>query len=158
MNVRCPSFSVNGVISVRHAHGGVPHGGNISPAVSWGGAPPETRSFALSIVDQHPIARNWVHWAVVNIPADMGALPEGASGQKGSLPSETVELINSFGTVGYGGPKPPPGSGPHRYVITIYALSIARCSVAPGDPWGRAKDSIRPHVLASAQAEGTFEL
>jgi phosphatidylethanolamine-binding protein (PEBP) family uncharacterized protein len=34
-----------------------------------------------------------------------------------------VEGKNSFGKTGYGGPCPPKGDKPHRYVVTVYALS-----------------------------------
>jgi len=42
---------------------------NVSPQLSWMGAPSETKSFALSMVDRHPVAGNYVHWLVVDIDA-----------------------------------------------------------------------------------------
>src|SRR3990172_4988673 len=57
-------------------------GQNISLPVAWSGAPAGTQSFALAIVDPHPVANNWVHWLVINLPATATALAEGASGQK----------------------------------------------------------------------------
>ena len=38
-----------------------PAGGqNLSVPLSWSGAPDGTQSFALSMVDPHPVAHNWV--------------------------------------------------------------------------------------------------
>lgn len=94
---------------------------NVSPPVSWSGEPEGTKSFALSLVDVD--ANNFIHWEVINIPAEVHSLEEGASHFL-KLPVEADELANSFGSIGYGGPMPPMGSGSHRYVFTLYALSV----------------------------------
>jgi len=73
--------------------------------------------------DLHPIADNWIHWAVINIPSTTLELPEGVSRTSG-LPTGSKELINSFGTQGYGGPCPPSGTGAHEYKIILYALNV----------------------------------
>ena len=80
-------------------------GKNISVSLSWKNIPSGTKSFALSVVDPHPVAQNWVHWLVINIPAQSISLEEGASGKK--MPAGAVELKNSFGDFGYGGPQTP---------------------------------------------------
>ncbi|HWU36530.1 MAG TPA: YbhB/YbcL family Raf kinase inhibitor-like protein, partial [Candidatus Acidoferrum sp.] len=96
-------------------------GKNVSVPLAWKNAPPGTKSFALSMVDPHPVAQNWVHWLVIHIPALAASLEEGASKKK--MPAGSVELKNSFGDAGYGGPQPPKGTGDHPYVFTLYALS-----------------------------------
>lgn len=53
---------------------------NVSPQLSWAGAPAETRSFALSVVDRHPVAGDYVNWLVVDIDADVTSLTTGAAG------------------------------------------------------------------------------
>jgi phosphatidylethanolamine-binding protein (PEBP) family uncharacterized protein len=45
-------------------------GGNISPALSWSGAPSGTKSFALSVYDPDaPTGSGFCHWVVFQHPA-----------------------------------------------------------------------------------------
>ena len=62
---------------------------------------------------------------------------------------------NSFGRLGYGGPKPPQGHGVHHYHFRLYALD------APLHlPEGFSKDdlvrSMNGHVLAAGELVGTY--
>ncbi|MDD5727300.1 MAG: YbhB/YbcL family Raf kinase inhibitor-like protein, partial [Victivallales bacterium] len=98
-------------------------GENISPQLSWRNPPPGTGYYVISCIDIHPVARRWVHWMVVNIPAAVSSLAEGAS--CGNMPQEAEESENSFGRKGWGGPRPPAGSGVHQYVFTVYAVAEA---------------------------------
>lgn len=100
------------------------HGENLSPELEWRGAPEGTMSFAVTVMD--PDARKaggWRHWTVINIPKETTGLPEGASGKKG-LPEGALELLNDFKMKQYGGPCPPRGDKPHRYIFTLYALRV----------------------------------
>jgi Raf kinase inhibitor-like YbhB/YbcL family protein len=99
-------------------------GGNISPELHWAGAPEGTKSFALTVYDPDaPTGSGWWHWTVVNIAASTTSLVEGASHPgKSRLPAGAMEARTDFGTAGYGGPCPPEGDAPHRYVFTIHAL------------------------------------
>ncbi len=50
-------------------------GGNLSPALSWSGAPAGTRSFALMEHDPDaPTGSGWWHWVVYDIPAGQTSL------------------------------------------------------------------------------------
>ena len=100
-------------------------GGNVSPALSWKGAPADTKSFAVTMYDPDaPTGSGWWHWVVFNIPATTTSLPKNASATH-ELPAGTVQSRTDFGTTGYGGPCPPPGR-PHHYQFTVYALKIDR--------------------------------
>ncbi len=129
-------------------------GQNVSVPLAWAGPPAGTQSFALSMVDPHPVARNWVHWLVVNIPAGATALEEGASGRK--MPAGAVELKNSWGKAGYGGPQPPPGTGDHPYVFTLYALKVPKLDLKPDAGLAGFNQALAGKVLASAKWTGHY--
>jgi Raf kinase inhibitor-like YbhB/YbcL family protein len=102
-------------------------GKNISPQLSWKNAPEGTRSFAITMYDPDaPTGSGWWHWVVFDIPASTSTLPVGArtTGMTG-LPNGAIQSLTDFGSTGYGGPCPPPGHGPHQYILTIYALKTA---------------------------------
>src|ERR1700735_4847264 len=86
-------------------------GGNISPALSWSGAPKETKSFALSVYDPDaPTGSGFWHWVVFNIPPDITSLPKNAGNLKaGDAPKGAVQSRTDFGVPGYRGPRPPQG-------------------------------------------------
>jgi Raf kinase inhibitor-like YbhB/YbcL family protein len=99
-------------------------GGNISPQLLWSDAPSETKSFAVTMYDPDaPTGSGWWHWVVFNIPANVNKLDENAGNSKsGKLPAGAVQSQTDFGSAGYGGPCPPLGDKPHRYIVTVYAL------------------------------------
>lgn len=101
-------------------------GGNTSPALSWTNAPADTRSFAVSVYDPDaPTGSGWWHWVVYNLPASTASLARGVGDTAGGqLPAGSIQARTDFGTTGYGGPCPPPGAKPHRYVFTVHALKI----------------------------------
>ncbi|MCX4170253.1 MULTISPECIES: YbhB/YbcL family Raf kinase inhibitor-like protein [Paraburkholderia] len=117
-------------------------GGNVSPALVWKNAPAGTRSFALQVYDPDaPSGSGWWHWTVYNIPAAVTQLPRGAGNDPSRLPVGANPGMNDFqdtGAVGsngnYGGPCPPVGDKPHRYIFTLYALSVDDFYAAAGIP------------------------
>ena len=153
MKVWSPAFKDGGRIPVKYVMPGA-GGQNISPPLNWSGAPKETKSFALLCIDPHPVARNWVHWMVINIPKEVNSLPEGASGK--AMPPGAKELKNSFGFVGYGGPQPPPGTGDHPYVFTIYALDVEELDLPEETDLSSFNRALSGHVLAKGSLTGYF--
>jgi Raf kinase inhibitor-like YbhB/YbcL family protein len=108
-------------------------GGNQSPRLDWHGAPAGTKSFAVSVYDPDaPTGSGWWHWFVVNLPASTTALVRGAGKSDGSgLPAGAQQINTDFGAPGYGGPCPPTGDKPHRYVATVYALKVPKLDIPP---------------------------
>lgn len=148
-----PAFEDGEEMPVRFCMHGVTGGKNISPPLAWTDPPEGTKSFAITCIDTHPIADNWVHWLVVNIPADVRKLPEGAS----PLDPPAVELKTDYGFPGWGGPQPPVGSGTHRYVFTLYALSVEKLDLSPKDTLEDFEKAIEGKVLARTELIGTFK-
>ncbi|HEY3276803.1 MAG TPA: YbhB/YbcL family Raf kinase inhibitor-like protein [Syntrophorhabdaceae bacterium] len=153
MELMSSAFKDNGKIPKDYVMTGA-GGKNISLPLTWKSAPEGTKSFALSMVDPHPVARNWVHWMVIDIPARTTSLEEGASAK--GMPAGTIELRNSFGTVGYGGPQPPAGSGEHPYVVTVYALRVEKLGLPAGTSLPAFNKALDGKVLASATITGKY--
>jgi hypothetical protein len=135
-------------------------GDNISPALSWSGAPANTKSFAVSIYDPDaPTGSGWWHWVVYNIPAGTTSLPKDAGDpSKGLMPKGAVQSRTDFGSTGYGGPCPPPGDKPHHYRITVFALDVDQLPNAKGNAASAALVGfdINFHTLAKATLTGLY--
>lgn len=100
-------------------------GKNISPTLKWSGAPEGTKSFVLTSYDPDaPTGSGWWHWIVFNIPANVTTLPQNAGSGKG-MPKGAIQSVTDFGTTGYAGPCPPPGTM-HRYEFRIFALDVEK--------------------------------
>jgi Raf kinase inhibitor-like YbhB/YbcL family protein len=128
-------------------------GRDVSPALRWDGAPPETRTFALVCEDPDAPAGTWTHWVIYNIPEKLKQLPEGLPPQ-GSLPDGTLQGKNDFGRLGYGGPCPPRGR-PHRYFFRLYALD-ERLPLTSGLTRAALLRALQGHVLAQAELYGLY--
>jgi hypothetical protein len=147
------SFTHQGEIPTRHTC----EGPDVSPALSWSGAPEGTKSFALIVDDPDapdPKApkMTWVHWVLYNLPPDSPGLPEGTSAS--NLPKGTREGLNDWKQTGYRGPCPPIGR--HRYFHKLYALDVLVSDL--GNPTKAALEAaMKGHVLAQAELMGTYQ-
>ena len=91
------------------------YGSNTKPDLSWSNVQPDAKSLLLLVHDPDAVqvaGKIWIHWFVYNI-----------SPRTTSLEGEYTEGLNSFDKHGYGGPKPPAGSGVHRYIFELYAMT-----------------------------------
>ncbi len=110
-------------------------GENVSPALSWKAPPAGTKSFALLVHDPDAPTggAGWWHWVVYNLPAGTASLAQGAGTADGSrLPAGAAQQKTDFGAPGWGGPCPPAGDKPHRYVFTVYALKVEKLDIPDG--------------------------
>jgi Raf kinase inhibitor-like YbhB/YbcL family protein len=105
---------------------GVEGGEDVSPQLSWSGAPEGTKSFVVSLYDPDaPTVSGFWHWVCYDIPADVTSLPTGAGNpDKSGLPDGAKMLKNDPGFAGFCGAAPPPGHGPHRYIFCVSALPV----------------------------------
>jgi len=149
-----PAFKDGGKIPAEFARPGA-GGQNVSPPLKWSDAPEGTKSLALAVIDIHPVANNWTHWLVINIPGKTASIQEAASGK--NMPPGAAEFKNSFRTPGWGGPQPPRGTGPHTYVFTIYALDTDKLDLRPDAKPADFEKAIKGKVLGEASTRGTYE-
>lgn len=134
------------------------NGGNLSPQLSWSGAPKETEAFAVVAYDPDaPTGSGWWHWQMVNIPKKINSLPTGAGDpQKGKAPAGSISTKNDYGIPGFGGACPPKGHGPHRYQFTVHALS-KKLEIPDGASGALTGYMVRAHSIASSTIEATYE-
>lgn len=92
-------------------------GHDLSPALHAAGLPSATKEIVVIMRDPDAPGGNFIHWAFAGLHPARGSL----SLSPGATPAGTVLGRNTFGSLGYRGPCPPPGP-PHHYVITVYAL------------------------------------
>src|SRR5688500_4198909 len=151
--VTSPNLSDGAAIGNKHVFAGFGcTGDNRSPALSWTGAPADAKSFAVTVYDPDaPTGSGWWHWVVFNIPAGTTDLKEGAGDTQGaSLPAGSVQSVTDFGQPGFGGPCPPVGDKPHRYIFTVHALKLEKLDVPANATAAMVGFSINANRLASA--------
>ncbi len=148
-------------------------GGNVSPAIEWQGAPEETQSFFLMVVDRDVPAdfgpankagqvipedaprQNFYHWLVADIPPAVARIGENEHviGQKGR---------NSYGDSGkgkngYDGPCPPWNDERiHTYHFIVYALDVVSLGLDEDFSGAQAEKAIEGHVLAQGELTATY--
>lgn len=99
-------------------------GQNISPQLSWSGAPEGTESYVVTCFDPDaPVPSGFWHWAVVNLPASVTSLDAGAGTSDGTLPGG-FHVANDLGMKAYAGAAPPAGDGNHRYYFVVHAVDV----------------------------------
>ena len=64
---------------------------------------------------------------------------------------------NTYGSVGYYGPKPPRGDRAHHYHFQVFALD-ARLDLLPGRSRDEVVDAMKPHIVAGGRVVGTFAM
>lgn len=155
--------------------------GNISPQLSWSGAPKETKSFAIVAVDPDVPTKfddankegkiiaedfprqNFYHWVLVDIPTNITEIPEG----KGKGFTSGIATINDFASfmkdkpaqtfLGYDGPCPPFNDARlHHYHFTIYALDVATLGLKENTNGKDVIKDIEKHTIAKGELVGTY--
>lgn len=125
-------------------------GKNISPPLSWQGAPSNTQSYVLIMYDPDAVKGTWVHWVLFNIPSTTNSLPTDVQ----QLPKGTLVGDNSWDKEEYGGPCPP--SGTHRYVFKLYALNKP-LFLKEGVNVSAVQAAMQQHILAIGVLVGTYK-
>ncbi|MGQ9369895.1 YbhB/YbcL family Raf kinase inhibitor-like protein [Azospirillum sp. ST 5-10] len=132
------------------------YGQGISPPLSWSEVPAGTVSFAIVVEDPDAGPKPFVHWLAYNIPADVRSLREGMPTEpRLTMPDGVLQGVNSHGSTGYFGMKPPDGDPPHTYHFQVFALDTT-LDLPPGADRAELVAAMKGHVLAQGQFTGTF--
>ena len=176
---------------------GVGFAPNRNPHLAWDDVPAGTRSFALLCIDpdvptvaemvgqagvEIPVEQprtEFVHWAMVDLPAELRELaagacsdgvvphgkrePAGPAGSRQGLNGYTQwfagdsELAGDWR--GYDGPFPPPNDlRLHRYFFRVFALDVDRLDVPDRFSASEVLRAMHGHVLAEAATYATYSL
>ena len=134
-------------------------GENISPQIKWNNAPKNTKSFAVTVYDPSaPTLSGWWHWALVNIPASYAEIPAnfGKDNKFKITDDGVLQIRNDFGAYKFGGPCPPKGDKPHRYVFTVYALKVDKLDLQDSATSALASYMINQNTLAKVSFEAYY--
>ena len=198
MRIRSDSFEHGQPIPSEFALGAPGgFGGNRNPHLAWDGAPDGTQSFALLCIDtdaptdgalvadsgspipvEHPRG-DFVHWVMVDIPAEVRELaagscsdgvaargktaPAGPAGARHGLNDYTGWFAGDADMGGdwhgYDGPYPPPHDlRTHRYFFRVFALDAATLELPATFTAADVFRAMHGHVLAEASTHGTYSL
>ena len=133
-------------------------GKNVSPELSWSGAPKGTKSFALNVYDPDaPTGSGFWHWTVFNLPPDTTSLPKGAGDAKTpALPKGAITVRNDAGFAGYLGPCPPKGDKPHHYHLQVFAVDVDKLDADASATPAVVGFNLHFHTLAKATLIGIW--
>ena len=158
MHLNSSSFEDYGKIPQRFTA----DGDNVSPAMEWSDIPSGCKSLVLICEDIDAPKKalqdlTFTHWVVYNISPSITALHEGLE-KKEEIhdPLRIDQGVNSFGSTGYDGPKPPPGDLAHRYIFTLFALDIEDLGAGRAD-LKTIHETMKTHILKTAQITGRYE-
>ncbi len=134
-------------------------GENISPPLSWSDVPAEAKELVLICEDPDaPMIQPFVHWMMFGLSPSTTSLPE-------HVPTEetvraggyrAMQSMNSAKSIGYVGPKPPAGHGPHHYHFQLFALNAPSFLAGRPDRDTLAK-ALDGKVIAMGELIGTYE-
>jgi Raf kinase inhibitor-like YbhB/YbcL family protein len=125
---------------------------NVSPAISWTGAPAGTMAFALILHDTDvalPNGDDVLHWAIFDIPGTSTGLPENVA-KTATLPDGSVQMNNIAQMPGYFNPCPPPPTT-HHYIFEVYALDQKL-----GLPASTTRADLLKAMQGHTRAKGTY--
>jgi Raf kinase inhibitor-like YbhB/YbcL family protein len=144
MTLTTTAFADGTVIPNRHTQAG----DQVSPALSWSGAPDSAKSFVLIMHDidvaSGPTGEDELHWMVWNIPGNATSLPEGVP-QGGDQPNGMRQI--SVSGPYYRGPGAPATGPLHHYVFELYALD----TMIDVPAVGQTPSATRAAVVAAMQ-------
>ena len=156
MSLTSPAFTDGGMIPMKHAQAG--H--DVSPPLSWTGAPDSTHSFVLIVHDADAAigdgTDDMLHWMVWNIPGTATSLAEGI---KQGTETPAMRQISGTGPY-YRGPAAPSTGPAHHYVFELYALdvpvNVAAVGLSAAATRAAVMEVMRTHIRGKAVLVGLY--
>lgn len=125
-------------------------GDNVNPFLEIRNVPQGTKSLALIMDDPDATGgRTWDHWILWNIESGTQYISED------TVPHNAVQGKNGWGSNRYGGPCPPEGNKPHRYMFKLYALDTT-LNLPEGSSKEELIGAMEGHILEDAVLIGMF--
>ncbi len=129
-------------------------GQNVSPQLSWSGAPANTKSYAFFLWDPEGLLGIGVsHQVIYGIPASVTSFAEGELGK------QSEKFVGGKGTRDnalYIGPCPPTGDAPHHYVFTLVATDLEPAALKAGMTRDEVYKALAGHTLKGATITGRY--
>ncbi len=152
IHLTSPAFGERTSIPIHYAGEGV--GENTSPPLRWRNVPEATEELVVVMEDPDaPLPKPAVHLIVAGISPTLCSVREGWFNEDSP---EFPLGRNTLRGIGYAGPRPIPGHGPHRYVFQIYALN-ARLPFSRVITRKSLLEGMRDKVIARGRLNGIYE-
>jgi Raf kinase inhibitor-like YbhB/YbcL family protein len=128
-------------------------GENSSPHIRIDGLSAESVA-VMAVNPFQPSCCSFCPWLIWNLPPS-GEIPSGIP-KTGKVvrPVSALQGRNDFGTIGYVGPCPPPGST-HRYSFKVYGLDHV-LELLPGSTKGELIGAMQGHVLQFGETAALY--
>ncbi|MCC7125243.1 MAG: YbhB/YbcL family Raf kinase inhibitor-like protein [Acidobacteria bacterium] len=132
-------------------------GNDVSPALSWSGAPDGTAAFVLVMHDlDAPTGSGFddvLHWMVWNIPGTATSLPEGVPhGPTGPDGRAQISVSGPY----YRGPAAPASGPAHHYVFELYALDAPLPAIAAGQSPADTRLAVMRAMTGHVRGKGVY--
>lgn len=149
-----PSFDDGALLPIKQvAKQGDCKGRNDSPALDWTDGPQGTQSYAITAYDPDaPSDSGWWHWILFNIPKSVTSIREAMK----TFPKGSIQGRNDWGNSRFDGACPPPGSKPHHYVFTVYALKVDKLPLTSDASGAMVGYYIHQNMLDKASITATY--
>ncbi len=128
---------------------GADEGAGVSPDLSWSAPPPGTAALTLVVSDPRSRRGEWVHWLLFDMPPTVRSLPRGAGGVG-------VDGISDENWLGWSGPCPVRGTGPHEVVFDLFALD-SPSGLGVASSLEMLGPGLHAHTIARTQLTATTE-
>ncbi|MEO7362871.1 MAG: YbhB/YbcL family Raf kinase inhibitor-like protein [Gemmatimonadaceae bacterium] len=153
MSLTSSAFADGSIIPMKHSQAG--H--DVSPPLSWTGAPDSTRSFVLIVHDADAAigdgTDDLLHWMVWNIPGTATSLPEDFP--QGSPAPDNIRQLSGTGPY-YRGPAAPSTGPAHHYVFELYALDATINVTAAGQQTAPTRAAIMQAMQMHIRGKGVL--